>query len=127
MGLVQQGIHIATNPNCAKWIAPLLLVGDAVLCGLVIWKIPYTEIDWKAYMEQVKLFDAGERDYLKIRGGTGPLVYPAAHVYIYKALYSVTDHGADIRLAQIIFAVLYLSTLAIVMACYRLAKVSYGL
>ena len=75
-------------------------------------------------MEQVAQYVAGERDYAKIRGGTGPLVYPAAHVYIYRFLYDVTDRGRDIKLAQYIFGVMYLFTLAIVMACYRKAKVS---
>jgi len=74
-------------------------------------------------MQQVGLFLHGERDYTKITGGTGPLVYPAAHVYIYTALYYVTNEGRNIALAQGIFAVLYLGTLAVVMACYRLAKV----
>lgn len=82
-----------------------------------------TEIDWEAYMQQVQQYLAGERDYVKIAGGTGPLVYPAAHVYIYSALYWITDKGKDIRLAQVIFAGLYLSTIALVMLCYRLAKV----
>lgn len=74
-------------------------------------------------MEQVQQYVAGERNYSKIYGGTGPLVYPAAHVYIYRILYHLTDHGRDIALAQYIFGVLYLLTLAIVMACYRQAKV----
>ncbi|KAI9761009.1 MAG: hypothetical protein M4579_001272 [Chaenotheca gracillima] len=74
-------------------------------------------------MEQVQLYIAGERDYTKIQGGTGPLVYPAAHVYIYRALYAVTEQGRDIRLAQIIFGTVYLGTLAVVMGCYRLAEV----
>jgi alpha-1,3-mannosyltransferase len=82
-----------------------------------------TEIDWTAYVEQVTQYLAGERDYTNIRGGTGPLVYPAAHVYIYELLYRVTDRGTDIPFAQIIFGVLYLMTLAVVMACYRNAKV----
>lgn len=74
-------------------------------------------------MQQVEQFAAGERDYVKIRGGTGPLVYPAAHVYIYRLLYAVTKHGTDIATAQKIFGVLYLATLGLVMACYRQAKV----
>lgn len=82
-----------------------------------------TEIDWQAYMEQVAMFLAGERDYTVIKGGTGPLVYPAAHVYVYSALYYVTDSGRNILLAQIIFGGVYLGSLSVVMTCYRLAKV----
>lgn len=82
-----------------------------------------TEIDWKAYMEQVSQFVAGERDYTLIKGGTGPLVYPGFHVYIYTALYWLTDKGRDILLAQQLFALLYMATLALVMACYWKAKV----
>lgn len=84
-----------------------------------------TEIDWTAYMEQVQLFLDGERDYTKIEGGTGPLVYPAAHVYIYTGLYYLTNHGKDILLAQQLFAGLYLVNLAVVMSCYWKAKVSF--
>ena len=74
-------------------------------------------------MEQVSQYINGERDYMLIKGGTGPLVYPAAHVYTYTALYYLTN-GGDILYGQIIFTALYLGTLALVMACYRLAKVS---
>ena len=82
-----------------------------------------TEIDWKAYMEQVEQYVNGEHDYTKLKGGTGPLVYPAAHVYIYWILYLVTNKGRDILLAQRIFGVLYLGTIGTVMASYRRAKV----
>jgi alpha-1,3-mannosyltransferase len=74
-------------------------------------------------MQQIAQYGAGERDYTKIYGGTGPLVYPAAHVYIYNALHYVTDHGRDILLAQVIFGVVYLVTLGLVMLCYREARV----
>jgi len=73
-------------------------------------------------MEQVAQFVSGERDYPKIRGGTGPLVYPAAHVYIYTGLYRLTNNGTNILLAQQLFAILYMVTLAVVMACYWQAK-----
>jgi len=74
-------------------------------------------------MQQVSQYLSGERDYVKIQGGTGPLVYPAAHVYIYSLLYWITEKGRDIRLAQGVFAAVYLLTLGGVMACYRRAEV----
>ncbi|KAF7559652.1 hypothetical protein G7046_g4508 [Stylonectria norvegica] len=107
----------------SKLIPPLLWLADAVLCGLIIWKVPYTEIDWTAYMEQVAQFVSGERDYTKIEGGTGPLVYPAAHVYTYTGLYYLTNEGKNVVLAQQLFAVLYMATLAVVMLCYWKARV----
>ncbi|KAL8868909.1 MAG: hypothetical protein Q9174_004671, partial [Haloplaca sp. 1 TL-2023] len=74
-------------------------------------------------MQQASLYLDGERDYTLIKGGTGPLVYPAFHVYIYSALYKITDGGKNIFLAQAIFAWLYMAILMLVMACYRKAKV----
>ncbi|KAK0786816.1 dolichyl-P-Man:Man(5)GlcNAc(2)-PP-dolichol alpha-1,3-mannosyltransferase [Friedmanniomyces endolithicus] len=123
MDLIRTCVDIASNPKHTIWICPLLFLADAALCGLVVWKIPYTEIDWKAYMQQVSQYIAGECDYTKLYGDTGPLVYPAAHVYIYRLLHYLTNEGTDIRVAQYIFAALYLSTLALVMQCYRQAKV----
>ncbi|KAG6290011.1 dolichyl-P-Man:Man(5)GlcNAc(2)-PP-dolichol alpha-1,3-mannosyltransferase [Claviceps purpurea] len=111
------------NHALSKFVPWALWLGDAVLCSLIIWKIPYTEIDWTAYMQQVAQFVEGERDYTKMEGGTGPLVYPAAHVYTYTALYHLTGHGKNILLAQQLFAVLYMATLAVVMLCYSKAKV----
>ena len=74
-------------------------------------------------MEQVAQFVKGERDYTKMEGRTGPLVYPAAHVYTYTGLYYLTDEGKDIFLAQHLFAILYMVTLGVVMLCYWQAKV----
>jgi hypothetical protein len=82
-----------------------------------------TEIDWKAYMQQIAIFNKGERDYKNIEGDTGPLVYPGAHVLIYRILHGITDQGKNVQLAQYIFGLLYLSTLAVVIQCYRKAKV----
>ncbi|KAK7755548.1 dolichyl-P-Man:Man(5)GlcNAc(2)-PP-dolichol alpha-1,3-mannosyltransferase [Diatrype stigma] len=127
--LISQAVNLGLdvvngrNAKLSRLIAPCLFLMDAVLCAVIIWRVPYTEIDWKAYMEQVSQYVSGERDYTMIKGGTGPLVYPAAHVYIYTGLYYLTDKGQNIFLAQQIFAVLYMATLALVMACYRQAKV----
>ncbi|CAG8954504.1 hypothetical protein HYFRA_00004417 [Hymenoscyphus fraxineus] len=126
LSLYQQAKQFAlgTHP-LSRYGPPLLLLGDAVLTSLIIAKISYTEIDWKAYMEQLQQYVDGERDYTLIKGGTGPLVYPAAHVYIYWVLYHITDKGKNILLAQRIFGVLYLATLAMVMACYKRAKAPF--
>lgn len=75
-------------------------------------------------MEQVSQYRAGERDYAMIKGGTGPLVYPAGHVYIYNYLYGVTRGGADVGLGQWVFMGVYLVTVGVVGLCYREARVS---
>ncbi len=74
-------------------------------------------------MQQIAIYLKGERDYSKIEGDTGPLVYPGAHVWIYKQLYKYTDEGRNIELAQYLFALVYLLTLATVIQCYRRAQV----
>jgi ALG3 protein len=78
-------------------ISFLLLAGEAVFCLLIIHFVACkahgvetlpisffwadracpadTEIDWQTYMQQVHGFLAGERDYSKLTGDTGPLVY----------------------------------------------------
>jgi alpha-1,3-mannosyltransferase len=143
MSLISQALDLASNPKHTKWVTPLLLVADAALCGFVIDKVPCTlrfqrentwnaseltatadtEIDWTTYMQQIEIYLKGERDYKNIVGSTGPLVYPGAHVWIYKQLYRLTEQGRNIQLAQYIFALVYLATLALVMQCYRKAKV----
>lgn len=76
-------------------------------------------------MQQIAIYNKGERDYKLIEGGTGPLVYPGAHVLIYRILYWLTDEGSDVQRAQYVFALVYLLTLAVVLQCYRNAKVGY--
>jgi alpha-1,3-mannosyltransferase len=135
---IQPVLQVLTSPRNSRWIVPILLTADAILGGLIIWKISCTidslvvfvssfaefdwldtEIDWTTYMQQVRLFIGGERDYALIKGDTGPLVYPAIHLYIYSALYHLTNQGTDIAFAQGIFHILYLATLVFVLACYR--------
>ncbi|KXT02123.1 hypothetical protein AC579_855 [Pseudocercospora musae] len=123
MNIVHQVWDIITSPKHTRWIAPLQILGDAALCALVVYAVPYTEIDWTTYMQQITLYLNGQRDYSKISGSTGPLVYPAAHVYIYHALHNLTDSGQNIFLAQVLFAGLYLFTLWIVIQTYRRAGV----
>ncbi|KAL1745653.1 glycosyltransferase family 58 protein [Schizophyllum fasciatum] len=91
-------------------VAFLVLLGDAVLTQLIIRFVSYTEIDWETYMKQVKIYMEGELDYTNISGPTGPLVYPAGHVYIHELLYSITKGGQNMPLAQQLFALLYLTS-----------------
>ncbi|XP_072297489.1 dol-P-Man:Man(5)GlcNAc(2)-PP-Dol alpha-1,3-mannosyltransferase [Eucyclogobius newberryi] len=93
--------------------------------GINVWvirKVPYTEIDWKAYMDEVEGVINGTYDYTKLKGDTGPLVYPAGFVYIFSALYYITSQGVNIRLGQYIFAAFYLITLLLVFRLYFRTK-----
>lgn len=81
-----------------------------------------TEIDWGAYMQEVEGALNGTWDYSKLKGDTGPLVYPAGFVYIFSILYYMTNYGRNIRLAQYIFGGIYVLTLALVFRLYSKSK-----
>lgn len=119
---------LLTSPSHTRYLAPLLLLFEAALCTLIILFIPYTEIDYTTYLAQSRVFLSGERHYSKIEGPSGPCVYPALHLYLYSGIEYVTrwmtgnvgmEAGDDLRAAQILFAGVYLLTLAVVMQCYR--------
>lgn len=44
MSLYTQAIDLLTNPKHTIWLSPTLLALDAVLCALIIWKIPCTSL-----------------------------------------------------------------------------------
>ncbi len=98
---------------------------ECLLCFAVVKFIGYTEIDWVAYMQEVEGYLSGERNYELLRGDTGPLVYPAGFLYIFSALHWLTDRGANIRLAQWVFAGIYLLNLAVVLQIYLHLRKSY--
>lgn len=93
-----------------------LILADSVLVALIITYVPYTKIDWDAYMSQVSGFLGGERDYSKLEGDTGPLVYPAGFLYIYSAIQFLT--GAEVYPAQVLFGFLYIANLGIILLVY---------
>jgi len=123
LSTVWRRLNNPRDVSAATAVAACLLVAEAVLCVLVVWKVPYTEIDWVAYMEEVEGYLQGETDYTKLAGGTGPLVYPAGFVHIYSALHWLTG-GGDILIAQVVFVCLYLATQAVVMAIYIRARLT---
>ena len=102
-----------------KWLVFVsLFVVECVLTVIIIRKVSYTEIDWVAYMQEVKGYIDGERNYTNLAGDTGPLVYPAGFVYVFAWLYHMTNHGKNILLAQYHFAALYVFNLLIVFCLY---------
>ncbi|KFB40388.1 AGAP007168-PA-like protein [Anopheles sinensis] len=106
------------DPARLPFISVLILAAELVLNVFIVQNVRYTEIDWKAYMQECEGFLNGTTDYSQLRGDTGPLVYPAGFVYIYSALYFLTSRGTNIRLAQYIFTGIYLLQLALVMRLY---------
>ena len=119
--LKEEAASLTFDPSrCSWWPIPtFLLLAEIIINVLVIENVKYTEIDWKAYMQEVSstsIVDPvnGTTDYSIIKGDTGPLVYPAGFVWIYSVLYWLTDKGTDIRRAQYIFAGVYLLTLVLV-------------
>jgi alpha-1,3-mannosyltransferase len=69
-------------------------------------------------MEEVEGYLLGERDYTKLQGGTGPLVYPAGFLYVFSILRSITENGTNILSAQIVFIGVYILNLLSVLVLY---------
>ncbi|KAI0673069.1 mannosyltransferase [Trametes maxima] len=114
-------VHLLTDPRYFTTLAALVVLGDAVLTQLIIRFVSYTEIDWETYMYQLELYLKGERDYALISGPTGPIVYPAGHIYVHHFLYTLTDYGRNLWKAQEVYAGLYLASLALTAAIYKQA------
>lgn len=60
-----------------------------------------TNIDYLAYTQQATLFLSpnNERTYSKLVGDTGPLVYPALHLYIYSFLHKMFPRASLVDVA----------------------------
>ncbi|KAG5346257.1 NT56 protein, partial [Acromyrmex charruanus] len=117
-----QLVAFLTDPKKLSLTVKLFVVLEIILNAVIIQTVPYTEIDWKAYMQEVEGFLNGTWDYSKLRGDTGPLVYPAGFVYIFSSLYYITSHGTNVRIAQYVFAALYVITLMLVFRIYARTK-----
>ncbi|CAL9688780.1 unnamed protein product [Knipowitschia caucasica] len=120
--LWQDKHRVLFKPEYTLLIVSILWFLEIGINVWVIRKVPYTEIDWRAYMDEVEGVVNGTYDYMKLKGDTGPLVYPAGFVYIFTALYYITGQGVNIRLGQYIFAAFYLITLLLVFRLYVRTK-----
>ncbi|KAG8444985.1 hypothetical protein GDO86_009942 [Hymenochirus boettgeri] len=121
-GLWRNKQQLLLDPQHTALLGAFLCVAEVGVAHWVIQRVPYTEIDWKAYMDEVEGVLNGTYDYTKLKGETGPLVYPAGFVYIFSFFYYLTERGSNIRLAQYIFAALYLLTLILVFRIYVITK-----
>ncbi|XP_075228912.1 alg3, alpha-1,3- mannosyltransferase [Lycorma delicatula] len=99
-----------------------ILAAELILNVVVINKVKYTEIDWVAYMQEVEGVVNGTYDYSKLKGDTGPLVYPAGFVYIFTLLYYLTELGKNIKVAQYVFGALYIIMLYFIFNIYSKSK-----
>jgi alpha-1,3-mannosyltransferase len=110
-------IESAVDPRSDVVFICGLLLCELLLGILIIAKVPYTEIDWLAYMEEVDgWYVDGKYDYRELKGGTGPLVYPAGFLYLFWAIQQIT--GRQIPKAQRVFLLLYLATQFVLLVLY---------
>uniref|UniRef100_A0A1I7UUL8 dolichyl-P-Man:Man5GlcNAc2-PP-dolichol alpha-1,3-mannosyltransferase n=1 Tax=Caenorhabditis tropicalis TaxID=1561998 RepID=A0A1I7UUL8_9PELO len=99
----------SANETSFNGVAAVLMILEACLSHIVILKVKYTEIDWSTYMQQVECYsNKGILNYTEIGGDTGPVVYPAGHIFAYRILHLLTNSGRNIRWAQHIFQGFYL-------------------
>lgn len=96
-------------------------------------------------------FLAGERDYFNLKGGTGPCVYPAGHLYMFSLIFKITGYAktrhvqplpllhpstaiflyltnraacsGEIWIGQLVFVALYAATLGVVFMIYLKTQV----
>ncbi|GAB0091699.1 Lethal(2)neighbour of tid protein [Sergentomyia squamirostris] len=109
---------LLTDPAWLPLISWGVLLVELLLNVAVVLRVPYTEIDWVAYMQECEGFLNGTLNYAELKGDTGPLVYPAGFVYIYTVFYFLTNYGRNIRLAQFFFIGVYLLQMFLVLRIY---------
>ena len=63
------------NPSYNFYFMLFLIPVELILNIFIVYRIPYTEIDWVAYMSEVEGFVNGTFNYYELKGDTGPLVY----------------------------------------------------
>ncbi|QBM87573.1 alpha-1,3-mannosyltransferase [Metschnikowia aff. pulcherrima] len=120
LDLVHGAVALLNEPAAAKVVVPVIVCVSSIICKFIIGHVPYTEIDFSTYMQQVELVNAGALDYSLIVGDSGPIVYPAGFVQVYQFLYWLTDGGADLKLAQLAFGYLFTATVAVTCAVYTM-------
>lgn len=109
---------ILFDTNIVGPICILIFLFEAILLELIIIKIPYTEIDYSTYMQQISQIENGELDYNKIKGDTGPIVYPGGYVFIYSWMKMITQGMNNLNKGQEVFKYLYLISFILTILIY---------
>lgn len=134
MSLVQwwREVKLHTRLCLTDWEAPEILnyitfamVGDFAVVSFTMFFIGYTEIDWRAYMQEVEgPLLHGWYDYDDLRGHTGPLVYPGGFVALFSILRYLSDNGNknSVWKIQKIFGLVHMMTFGLAAFCYMKAK-----
>lgn len=111
------------NPDFSGIIVFPLLIVESITLEYIILNVPYTEIDYSTYMQQISLIAKGELHYSHISGDTGPIVYPAGYVWIFSWLRWLTDGMAHLRAGQECFRFVYLITQLLTCVAYNFTSV----
>ena len=48
MDYYNNAVDILTNPKHSRWVTDCLLLAEAVLCALVVWKVPCKQTNMNA-------------------------------------------------------------------------------
>lgn len=125
------------SPQLAKefvysWnVVKCLIALELIINLFVIRFVKYTEIDWSTYMHQIgQIFNTSTSlykdlnfDYGQIEGPTGPLVYPAGHVYVFYIFKLLTENGTNIQSAQYLYMLIYMAQLYLTYKIYSHGRV----
>lgn len=112
---------ILFDPFCNRVVGPLIVIFSSLFTKIIKFRVPYTEIDFKTYIQQIHLINDGVIDYNFIWGDSGPIVYPAGFVQIYQFINYLTDDGTDIASAQSIFGYVFTLTSFLVVLTYTMS------
>lgn len=69
----EQLSKIIFDPSTIAVTCWALLLVEFFLNVLIIERVPYTEIDWRAYMQEVEGFLNGTWDYTQLKGDRRPI------------------------------------------------------
>lgn len=111
-------LQFLLNPKFNSLFTIFVFVFSFCFSIFLVKYCQYTEIDFKTYIQQIQLIYEGEYDYKKIKGDTGPIVYPAGHVLIYQMINKFLFYDQNINKVQKLFACVLSLTNVLASFCY---------